>query len=146
MLNHQMVGKPDCEDIWFQDCRYRSAVVHQKEAWKAITGKLREVFTKVSTLDCLVQLRCQAPTEECVGRWCRDTACMFLLFWLCVSRVVSAVRCGWWLRKDGGGGHFFMVWVCPHALSNDFMHRGVSQMCCLLLFTRQRFVPDCIVW
>lgn len=33
--------------MWFLDCNYRTAVVHQKEAWNAVTVKLREVFGKV---------------------------------------------------------------------------------------------------
>lgn len=45
----QMGGKMLHEDIWFLNCSYHTAVVHQKEAWNAVTEKLREVFAKVNT-------------------------------------------------------------------------------------------------
>lgn len=46
-LGSQIGGKAPHEDVWYLDTRYRTAVVHQKEAWAAVTNKLREVFTNV---------------------------------------------------------------------------------------------------
>eukprot|EP00903_Cladosiphon_okamuranus_P014150 g13150.t1 len=50
-LGDQLGGKALHEDVWFLDCNYRTAVVHQKEAWNAVTVKLREVFGKMKDLE-----------------------------------------------------------------------------------------------
>ncbi|CAM9738969.1 unnamed protein product [Pylaiella littoralis] len=51
-LGDQLGGKNLHEDVWFLDCAYRTAVVHQKEAWNAVTARLREVFNKMKDLEC----------------------------------------------------------------------------------------------
>ncbi|CAN0341763.1 unnamed protein product, partial [Hapterophycus canaliculatus] len=43
-LGDQLGGKTLHEDVWLLDCAYRTAAVHQKEAWDAVTAKLKEVF------------------------------------------------------------------------------------------------------
>eukprot|EP00752_Nemacystus_decipiens_P005827 g5267.t1 len=50
-LGDQLGGKSLHEDVWFLDTNYRTAVVHQKEAWNAVTVKLREVFNKMKDLE-----------------------------------------------------------------------------------------------
>ncbi|CAM9173031.1 unnamed protein product [Sphacelaria rigidula] len=50
-LGSQIGGKDSHEDVWILDCSYRTAVVHQKEAWEAVTAKLREIFSKIKALE-----------------------------------------------------------------------------------------------
>lgn len=46
----QVGGKPQREDVWFLDTRYRTAVLHQKEAWEVVTAKMRNIFSQVGQL------------------------------------------------------------------------------------------------
>ncbi|CAB1115954.1 unnamed protein product [Ectocarpus sp. CCAP 1310/34] len=50
-LGDQVGGKTLHEDVWFLFCSYQTAVVHQKEAWDAVTAKLGEVFAKMKNLE-----------------------------------------------------------------------------------------------
>ncbi|CAM9444674.1 unnamed protein product [Ectocarpus sp. 4 AP-2014] len=50
-LGDQLGGKTLHEDVWFLFCSYQTAVVHQKEAWNAVTAKLGEVFAKMKNLE-----------------------------------------------------------------------------------------------
>ncbi|CAM9950727.1 unnamed protein product, partial [Ectocarpus sp. 8 AP-2014] len=50
-LGDQVGGKTLHEDVWFLFCSYQTAVVHQKEAWNAVTAKLGEVFAKMKDLE-----------------------------------------------------------------------------------------------
>lgn len=62
-MGSQIGGKGPHEDVWLLDCRYRTAVVHQKESWTAVTTKLREVFTKVCFCVCVCRtpVLCRTP-------------------------------------------------------------------------------------
>lgn len=46
-LGIQLGGQKLHEDTWYLSSSYYTAVVHQKEAWNAVTDKLRDVFKKV---------------------------------------------------------------------------------------------------
>ncbi|CAM9628592.1 unnamed protein product, partial [Scytosiphon promiscuus] len=50
-LGDQLGGKTIHDDVWLLDCAYRTAAVHQKEAWEAVTAKLKEVFMKMKDLE-----------------------------------------------------------------------------------------------
>lgn len=96
-IGNQIGGKGSHDDVWLLDCRYRTAVVHQKESWTAVTAKLREVFAKVchTTLQCCVLsavIQCYVMQwsflRPCRMQWLRYTK----LGILCIRWQVTSQR------------------------------------------------------